>query len=415
MTRFLSESLRAPEPHFRLGIRHLEQANGYPGADIRLSVEVTQAARAKLAELGLNPTDTTAPELYHALQERIKADDARLTKTLRILAATYISAEGDVVAGMAHALQHTPLPKNCFALKTVSLRAIIKKLPPKKAMKQLGYRSLVSMLKHESAATILAAAVICEHPSWHRTVVEAYKRLKPSDFENRPIAILHPTTSKWQVLAASNVAKRRHNIMSFPELGTIVLLPLPALQPAGAVTASLVLALHALNEVRASSTYLKLCQVRPDFGGVVQVVATSQPELPVGLLDQSMPWHLVQRYYARLQHRFREELFEPHIALEDLSWHNIEETLLQIEPSLKFWLGSAHLGVVHDSQPVSLNIVDVALNYCNRLPFEGRLLEHFQRSLWQELSLRYLQHDKIEQAVLGVLQPQFASEPALIN
>ena len=415
MTRFLSESLKAPEPHFGLGIRRLEQASGYPSADIRLSNEVKQTARAKLAELGLNPADTTAPELYHALQERVKGDDARLTKTLRTLAATYISAEGDVVAGMAHALQNAPQPKNCFSLKAASLRTIIKKLPPKKAMKQLGYRSLASMLKHESAPTILAAAVICEHPSWYRNVVEAYKYLKPNNFENRPIAILHPTTSKWQILATSNAAERRHNILSFPEMGTIVLLPLPTMQPAGVVTASLVLALHALNEVRASSTYLKLCQVRPDFGSVVQVIATSQPELPVGLLDQSLPWHLVQRYYARLQHRFREELFEPHIALEDLSWHSIEETLIQIEPSLKFWQGSAHLGVVHSRQPVSLNIVDVALSYCNRLPFEGRLLEHFQRSLWQELSLRYLQHDKIEQAVLGVLQPQFATAPALIN
>ena len=415
MTRFLSESLRASEPRFGLGIRHLEQANGFPSADIRLSTEVKQAARAKLVELGLNPADTTAPELYHALQQRVKLDDVRLTKTLRTLAATHISAEGDVVAGMAHALQNVPLPKNCYALKAASLRAIIKKLPPKKTMKQLGYRSLASLVKHESPATILAAAVICEHPSWYRNVVESYKRLKPSDFENRPIAILHPKTSKWRLLAASSVAKSHHNILSFPEIGTIVLLPLPAEQPAGAVTASLVLALHALNEVRASSTYLKLCQVRPDFGGVVQVVATSQPVLSVGLLDQSLPWRLIQRYYARLQHRFREELFEPHIRLEDLSWHNIEETLVQIEPSLKFWQGSAHLGVVHGRQPVSLNIVDAALNYCNRLPFESRLLDYFQRSLWQELALRYLQHDKVEQAVLGVLQPQFATEPALIN
>ena len=415
MTRFLSESLRAPEPYFGLGIRRLEQANGLPNADIRLSLEVKQASRAKLAELGLNPADTTAPELYHALQERVKGDDIRLTKTLRTLAATFISAEGDVVAGMAHALQHTPLPKNCFALKAASLRMIIRKIPPKKAMKQLGYRSLASMQKHEAAGTILAAAVICEHSSWYRNVVESYKNLKPSDFEDRPIAILRPETNKWQILAASKVAERHHNIMSFPEMGTIVLLPLPTAQPAGSVMASLVLALHALNEVRASSTYLKLCQVRPDFGDVVKVVATSQPELPIGALDESIPWHLVQRYYARMQHRFREELFEPHIQLEDLSWHNIEETLIHIEPSLKFWLGSAHLGVVHGRQPVSLNIVDVALNYCNRLPFENRLLEHFQRSLWQELSLRYLQHDKIEQAILRVLQPQFATEPILIS
>jgi hypothetical protein len=415
MTRFLSESLRAPEPRFGLGLRRLEQANGSPNADIRLTTDVLQASKAKLATLGLNPVDTTAPELYQALQVRVQRDDARLTRTLRTLAATYISAEADVVAGMAHALQHTTLPKNCYALKAASLRSLIKKAPPKKTMKQLGYRSLLSMLKHESVATILAAAVICENPSWYRNLTESYKHLKPSDFENRPIAILHPATTKWQLLAASHAAERRHNILSFPEIGAIILLPLPDTQPPGAVTASLVLALHALNEVRASSTFLKLCQVRPDFGLVVQTVATSQPELPTGQHEPSLPWHVVQRYYARFGARFREELFSPHIALEDLSWHSIEETLVQIEPSFKFWQGSGHLGVVHAHQPVSLNIGDAALNYCNRLPFEQRLLDYFQRSLSQELALCYLQHDKIERAVLGVLQPQLATEPALIN
>jgi len=49
----------------------------------------------------------------------------------------------------------------------------------------------------------------------------------------------------------------------------------PLIEPAGAVTASLLLALHALNEVRAASAYLKLCQVRADFGTIVQTIATA--------------------------------------------------------------------------------------------------------------------------------------------
>ena len=95
--------------------------------------------------------------------------------------------------------------------------------------------------------------------------------------------------------------------------------------------ASLALALHALNEVRASSTFLKLCQVRPDFGTIVQTVATTEPQLQAHLLDKQVPWQLVQRYYARLQQHFREELFEPHIRLEDLSWHGVEQAMSLIE------------------------------------------------------------------------------------
>ena len=141
MTRWLSEVLQAPEPSFRLGLRRFEAANGNPSSDIRLSTRVQQQTQAKLLELGLDPTDTTAEELYHVLCERVKADDARLSRTLRTRAATHVSIEADVVAGMAHALAELPDGPNCFALKATSLRAIIKKLPPKRAMKQLGYRS----------------------------------------------------------------------------------------------------------------------------------------------------------------------------------------------------------------------------------------------------------------------------------
>ena len=55
MTRFLSESLQATEPFFRLGLRRLEAANGNPNTDIRFTTEVLHATQSKLRELGLDP------------------------------------------------------------------------------------------------------------------------------------------------------------------------------------------------------------------------------------------------------------------------------------------------------------------------------------------------------------------------
>lgn len=177
MTRFLSESLQAPEPFFRLGLSRLEAANGHPNADIRLSAEVMHATQAKLRRLGLDPYDTTAEELYYGLLERVKADDAGLVKTLRTLAATQVSAEAEVVAGMIHALKQLPESKRTFALKPSSFKAIIKQLPPKKAMKLLGYRSVGSFLKHEPPASILAAARLAENAHWQQRLLEQYKKL----------------------------------------------------------------------------------------------------------------------------------------------------------------------------------------------------------------------------------------------
>lgn len=412
MTRFLSEALNASEPSFRLGLQHLESINGHPNHDIRLSTAVAQATGQKLSELGLDPRDTTPEELFHVLMERVKADDARLTRALRTRAAIHVSAEAEVVSGMVHASQEVAKDSSCFAIKATSFRSIIRKLPPKRAMKQLGYRSLDSFLKHESPASALAAAWLSENSTWQQQLLDRYKKLKPSDFESRPLTILKPTSKRWQQLASEVVAAKKHNLLSFNELGAIVLLPLPADLAPGVVTVSLMFALHELNEIQACGTYLKLCQVRPDFGTLVQKVAVAEPRLSAKVLDRPVAWRLIQHYYARLRDNFREEIFGPHIRSEDMSWQSVEHLLAQIEPQLAFWRGSTHLGLLKNRHLVSMNLLDVALTLCNRLPFEKRLVEACQQSLWHELMLKYLNHDTVEQTVLAQLQPQLAAQTA---
>lgn len=410
MTKFLSCSLQASEPMFRLGLRKIESANGHPKTDIRFSSEVIQAARSKCLELGLDPNDTTAEELYHVLQSRIKTDDLRLVNKLRTSAALNISADGDVVSGMLYELKQLPDSMRCYGIRSSSMKSIFKNNPPKKAMKQLGYRSLDSFLKHESPASILAAAGICEGTSWQHKLLDLYKKLKPSDLENRNISLVKLDSSKWKELASKTVEQKRHNLICMKELGALAFMPLPRDVPDGAVTASLSLALCELNQIRAASTYLKLCQVRPDFGNIVRKVASEEPELRGIDLDQPVSWHIVQQYYVRLSEMFRDELFEPQIRFEDMAWHPIEYSLAQIEPSFGFWKNSHHLGVLHNQKPVSLNVVDAALNYCNQVPFEKRIVNYFQHSLWHELQLRYLQHDTVEQTVMSQLQPRLVAE-----
>jgi hypothetical protein len=408
MTRLLSDSLQATEPSFRLGLRSLDAGQN---TDIRFSAHVRQATQAKMRELGLDPQDTTPEELYHLLQQRMRADDTKLAKRLRTEAATHVSAEAEVVSGMIHTLKQLPDSKHCFALKNSSLRALLKKLPPKKAMKQLGYRSQDSFLKHEAPASVLAAAWLTEGASWQHRLLEQYKHLTSADFETRDITIIQPDSKRWRELAESAVRQKKHTLLCFKELGTLVFLPFPAEIPDGAVTATLGLALHELNQIRASSTFLKLCQIRPDFGSLVKTVAADEPSMGTKLLDQPLSWQLIQRYYARLTEQFREELFGPHIRLEDMVWQPIEHTLSAIEPSLAFWKDTAHLGLLHERQPISFNIVDVALNYCNKLPFEQRVAHYFRQSLRHELLLQYLPHETVEQTVAALLQPTLAKEP----
>jgi hypothetical protein len=97
------------------------------------------------------------------------------------------------------------------------------------------------------------------------------------------------------------------------------------------------------------------------------------------------------------------------VQADDLVWRPIEAVLAHLEPSLAFWQGTAHLGFLHDSKPVSCNLTDALLSHCNKLPFEQRITHYFQKSLWHELMLRYFNHDKIEFALFSQLQPAVAT------
>ena len=84
MTRYLSLALGAQQPLFGQSIDALERASGRPAADIRLTSELAQRVRLKIIELGLDPDDTTGPELYAALQNKLRDDDAKLRAALGI-------------------------------------------------------------------------------------------------------------------------------------------------------------------------------------------------------------------------------------------------------------------------------------------------------------------------------------------
>lgn len=395
MTRFLSEALGAVEPTFSQGIQQLEQAAGRPGTDIRLTAEIMQLTRAMIAALGLDPDDTTGPELYQALQQRLQRDETTVRQAVGI---AQDAAPDEVVGRVQQFLDKRETAKSCFVLKTSVAKRLLHKKPPKNAMKRLGYRSIDSMLKHEPVAHLYAAALMSESQSWQRAFRDQYAKLTPSDFESKKLSLTHPTTKRWQQLARDFVAGAHHNMLSFPELGAVVLLPIDQAVDALAIT-TLLLVTEELNSLRAHSSYAKLQQVKPDFGRRIQKSAVSEPYTSAQLAGQPVPWRMIQRYYARFTGAFHPEIFEPHVQPDDLGWSSGEDLLAQLDPSLSFWQGSAHLGLMHDGAIVSCNALDVALGYCNHLPFADRVVHFVRDNLWHELMMQYLHQDNLEAAV----------------
>lgn len=408
MTRHLSLALGAEEPTFSQGLRQLEMAAGLPGADIRLTTQMAQTMRGKLALLGLDPKDTTAGELYNALHGRIRNDEVTVEKLLSI--APEAPAE-DVLARVVQFLNTLETPQRCFALKLSVAKRLLKGKPPKSAMKRLGYRSVDSMLKHEPVAHILAAAQIVEGASWHKAFGEQYAKLSPGDFEARGLSLTMPRSKKWDALAQEYVTASRHNLLAFKDVGTIVLLPLPK-RIDGLAIVSLLLVMNEMNDLRAYSSYIKLQQVKPEFGKLAWHSSRGGAGIVAELANQQVDWQTIHRYYARFKDAYTAEVFEPHVQPEDLRWRHAEAVMAQLEPTLGFWRETQHLVYMDDAgDVVSCNMLDVALSYCNHLSFKDRLLQYVRTNLRHEILLRYLHQHNLEEATRRQLSQNLATLP----
>jgi hypothetical protein len=406
MTRVLAELLGAEQPQFSQVLKQLELAAGRPSNDIRLSAEITQRLNTKLRELGLDPKDTTNQELYRALEERFSHDESAIRDALGI-------ASDNTVQELLLAMQRFSVSaidsRQSFALKSAVAKRLLKKVPPKKAMKLLGYRSLASLLKHEPASLVYAAAFASESKAWQKKFISQYEALQPRDFEMRTIEVILPQHGRWVKLAAQTVTERKQNILTFPELGTVVMLPLAHDLPGLAIT-NLLLVLHGVNEIVSAGSYLKLHQVTPNFGATVYALALDEPHVNTTLIGKQVPWKVLHQYYARFQEAYNPLIFEPHISPNELAWHSPERTLESLYSGISFWRDTPYTAQLKSGKRVSLNLLDVAINYCNQLEFGERIAEFARSHLWHEFMIRYLNLENVEQTLSHELQPEYALE-----
>ena len=122
MSRALAQLLGVAEPGLRLQLQRLERAAGVPSADIRLSIEIANQTRDKIRELGLDPHDTTGPELYAALKARLNDDEIRVRKALCLSDAT---STVDLLESVKAHLEKLPLRTQTFVVKQSVMRALI--------------------------------------------------------------------------------------------------------------------------------------------------------------------------------------------------------------------------------------------------------------------------------------------------
>lgn len=399
MCKVLADLLGIDSPLFAISIQQLEAASGGSGSDIKLYSEIIRKANFKTRALGLDPKDSTPQEIYYALLELVKKHDEFLAK--RLGAKDPIDVE-DILPRIITFINKLDIPKKVWVLKPTAAKRMLKLTPPRKVMRQLGYRSIDSMLKRESIYELYVAMRFVESQEWLQAFTKKYKYLSSIDFESRDIRFIRFDSKKWGVSAEAYARKQRHNVTHMKEIGVIALLPLPVTRLPGVTIAVLPLLFHYLNEIRMYSSFFKLQQIRPDFGEIIVKTLIYDPRDHVKVAGHNFHWRAVQRHFGKNKSRLP-DFFEPHVQAEDLYWRKAEEILYRIEPALYFWNEADYVALKANGGVVSFNLMDAAVNYINQLPFGKHVTHQFRASLWSEIFIRYLGQNAIEYQVLQQL------------
>lgn len=409
----LAKLLNANEPLFSLAIRDLEKITGRKGIDVRFLSEIEQKVRQKLGELGLDPSDTTGPELYRALVNRIEIDNQRVTN---LIGGNDPSDIEHVVPYIVKAAKAARTPKSCWVLKRSVAKNLLRKMPPPKMMKHLGYRTVDSMLKREPFDEMYSALRFSEGSEWLNSYNELFKRVTPSDFEQRDINIIAMEHDKWVDLSADFTKKKLHNVTHTKELGTIIILPMHLKKMRGLTLKTLPLIFHYINEIRLYSAFFKLKSTSAQFGTEVVNTIIGDPSSAAVMAGQHIHWRVIQKYLGRHRTDNPPEVLEPHVQPEDLHWRKAEEILMDLDPAMKFWEDLDYVGrLEEDGFPQAFNLLDVSFEYSNEESYKDRYFYHFRESLWNELFMRYMGEKVLEEQVLRRLDNDLIAPELVIE
>ena len=397
----LGELLKAKNTLLDLAIKQLEDLTGNTNADTELIGEIMHKVQDRTRKLGLDPSDTKGIELYQALVNQVKQHDMHLASAI---GGKDPSDTTEMIPLIVKKVKALDIPDSGWFLKDSVARKFLKKTPPPSTMKLLGYKSVDKLLTNESLYEIYGALRFAENGEWLNRFIKQYRQLKFADFEHRKIQIISYDENKWGDVAAEFIHKKLHNITHLKELGIVMTMPMNIKKMPGVTLKVLPLLIHYIFEVRLYSSFFKLISVKKNFGELmVDTLIADTATVSVLQNKQKIHWRVIQRYYGKLRNENHPEIFEPHVQPEDLHWRKAEDILYDIDPELEFWQGLDYVGVVLDGEPVTFNLMDIALSYSNNIPYSKRYLYHFREALWNEIFMRYLGKQALEREILEQL------------
>lgn len=363
-------------------VAKLEKLAGYPGEDNRLLSEIRSSLRTKLAELGLDPNDSTPTELYHTLLSHFEADSRHFDKLI-----------GGALNNIVYLVKLTDAPRQAWVLKRSVAKDLLRDHPPKKLARALNYRSTESMLKREDIDVLYAAFPYVESPSWLKSFYRSHGNLQPSDFEIRDIRLAVMPEGGWLV-------KSKAAVSYSPCAGVVAVWP-DACKGLSTLLGVYLCCLEAIEQVRLNQLTLMAGQVRQDFGRQVALSLEDGLKPAARIASYPLSWRSLHHHFGHLPRSLHPMLEELH--MQEASVHKIShgKVLSSLHPIFRWWQTAEHAAALGSGQPVSLNIADVAQNHYLKAPYHKRHSQYVRQSLTDELFSRYLNYAGVEAFVLN--------------
>ena len=407
----LAKILRT-DKHVMLKIHEcMQEFAGHDRVFDKIDIENQSLIEDRFKTLGLISREPKA--IYDALIRKLRQDDEELAKFLHKTPESGLSGFKNLI-NVAAEVANTP--PGMFLKEDVA-KALLKKNPPKNILSFLGYVSVEAMLKAENLFEVFAALRFVEGSDWLNDVFfKEYERLRPEDFEERPIKGM-VLGEQWVKAAERFVKKKYHNVSHLKELGVIFVIPY-FLNVPGETMRTFTLVLHYFHEVTFyAGLFRRYAGLAPagkkyherTFAGHVisllrgDVIDERPPEKDLGT-----KWLIVQRYLAK-DDEFDWRLFYPHVNPEAIHWTKAEADVARISrryDSLGFefwhnldWAGDFYPDASGIPVLVSFNLIDVVMSLVKEKEL-SKYLYHHQEALWNKIFMQYAGEAETEKMII---------------
>lgn len=386
MSKHLGGLLTAKQRDFSGFIDRLERVSLNPAIDIRLANEVRERTKSKAELLGLDYQDMTAEELYFALRNRIRIDDASIVEILKLKKRN----PKHIAKTLATCVNWASSKEKAFSLSPAGVKKLLKAVPPKKVMKILKIRSLESTLKRYDSRLVYALAKEIEEASWQSQAKAKLKRMHIKDMDWHEIeVIILPDT--WYERVKEYITDHGL-ILPNNETGVVCLLPAIRTISSGTTILALGLLFNAVQELAVHSTPYRGRDLVVGRQQVIHDIASGNATGLKAMHGLTPTWRMVRELMA---HGHIEDFVSTdEIVSNSINWDRVESKIAKISPSFSFWDDCSYVGLLdEESGPVSLHYMDLARDELSESDYASRSFSHMQHSLWHELQTRYLQQD----------------------